>query len=70
MSFGAYQFCLIRRQMERDGMRRAVEVMDEKRAEYNARLEVKRKAEEEASKLAQQQQRIETERRSKWWKIW
>ncbi len=71
VSFGAYQYCLIRRQIEKDGMRRAVEIMDQKRAENQARLEAKRRAEAEAAKLAQQEeQRRENERRSQWWKIW
>lgn len=67
-SFANYEFCLYRRRLERQHMKRAVEIIDRKKAEKEAAAKIKReerrRAKEEADRKA------EEERRRSWWKVW
>ncbi|KAK0101742.1 hypothetical protein ONS95_006895 [Cadophora gregata] len=67
-SFANYEFCLYRRRLERHHMKRAVEIIDRKKAEKEAAAKIKReerrRAKEEADRKA------EEERRRRWWKVW
>ncbi|KAG0647191.1 Cytochrome c oxidase assembly [Hyphodiscus hymeniophilus] len=62
-----YEFCLYRSRLEKAHMKRAVEIIDRKRAEKEAAAQEKRnlrrKAKEEADRLAE-------EAKSKSWKFW
>ncbi|KAG4410923.1 hypothetical protein IFR04_015942 [Cadophora malorum] len=68
-SFANYEFCLYRRRLERQHMKRAVEIIDRKKAEKEAAAKVKReerrRAKEEADRRAE-----EEARRKSWWKVW
>jgi len=59
-----YEFCLYRRRLEKAHMKRAVEIIDRKKAEKEAAAQAKRnerrKAKEEADRLA----------KKKSWKFW
>ncbi|TKA79300.1 hypothetical protein B0A49_01530 [Cryomyces minteri] len=72
-SFGMYQFCQIRRQMEKEGMRRAVTIMDRKKIEKEEKMqrarEARRKAKEEADRKAEEAQK-EAELKKNSWKFW
>jgi cytochrome c oxidase assembly protein subunit 20 len=65
---GAYEFCLYRRRLERAHMKRAVDIIDRKKAEKEAQAEERRKErrrlKEEADRKAE-----EEAKRSKW-KFW
>ena len=75
MSFAAYQICLTRRQYEKQGMQRAVEIIDKKKELRQAKLEEARKlrrlAKEEDEKR-QEEERRKAEEKKKWWgmKFW
>lgn len=78
-SFAMYQFCQRRRQLEKDGMKRAVQIMDQKRTEREQRMEEKRAArrreKEEADRLEGERRRLEGEEEEKKkskssWKFW
>ncbi|KAK5161551.1 hypothetical protein LTR04_004199 [Oleoguttula sp. CCFEE 6159] len=68
-----YQFCQIRRQMEKEGMRRAVTIMDRKKIEKKEKMqrarEARRKAKEEADRKAEEAQK-EAELKKNSWKFW
>jgi cytochrome c oxidase assembly protein subunit 20 len=67
-SLANYEYCLYRRQMEKDGMKRAVEIVAQKKSEKVEAMRIKkeerRKAKEEADR------KEEEERRKKSWKFW
>jgi cytochrome c oxidase assembly protein subunit 20 len=67
-SFANYEFCLYRRRLEKAHMKRAVEIIDRKKAEKEAaaqaRRDERRKAKEEADRKA------EEEAKKKSWKFW
>ncbi|KAI9861477.1 MAG: hypothetical protein M1824_002369 [Vezdaea acicularis] len=66
MSFGAYQYCQYRRYVEKQGMARAVEVVELKRAaKQREKREEERKAKEEEAR--REEERIKTRR---WYKFW
>ncbi|KAF2234741.1 hypothetical protein EV356DRAFT_514879 [Viridothelium virens] len=72
ISFFSYEYCQFRRGMEKDGMRRAVQVMDEKRADREAKMKAAR---EERRKAKEEADRQEEERKKSWrpwngWKFW
>lgn len=67
-SLGAYQYCQYRRGIEKAGMKRAVEIMDRKKADMLAKREIRRKAKVEADRLEKEQRKEEERRRS--WKFW
>jgi cytochrome c oxidase assembly protein subunit 20 len=73
-----YQYCLNKRQAEKEGMMRAVEILNAKSAERKAREEARERQKEERRKikeeeLAGQYQRLrqgETGVGKPWWKVW
>ncbi|KAL9095506.1 MAG: hypothetical protein Q9165_002377 [Trypethelium subeluteriae] len=72
ISFFSYEYCQFRRGMEKDGMRRAVQVMDEKRADREAKMKAAR---EERRKAKEEADRKEEESKKSWkswngWKFW
>lgn len=67
MSLGGYQYCQYYRTLERTGMKRITEVMEQKKAEIAARREAKR-LKEEADRLAEEKRREEERRKT--WKYW
>ncbi|KAI9690076.1 MAG: hypothetical protein M1820_010040 [Bogoriella megaspora] len=71
-SFFTYEYCGVKRSMEKDGMRRAVKVMEDKRSEREEKMklarETRRKAKEEADRLEEERRREEQSNR--WWKFW
>ncbi|EON66963.1 hypothetical protein W97_06079 [Coniosporium apollinis CBS 100218] len=73
-SFFMYQYCLIRRQLEKDGMKRIVEVRDQKKAEREAKMqaarEARRKAKEEADRLEEETAREAERKKKDSWKFW
>ena len=68
-AFGNYEFCLYRRRLERAHMKRAVEIIDRKKAEKEEAAKVKReerrRAKEELDKKAE-----EASKRGRGWKFW
>lgn len=70
-SMASYEFCKQKLRLEREGMARAVEIMDRKREEKKAKrqemIEARRKAKEEADRL--EEERLRTSQKS-WWKFW
>ena len=67
-SFANYEFCLYRRRLEKAHMKRAVEIIDRKKAEKEAAAKAKRderrRLKEEADKKA------EEATKNKGWKFW
>ncbi|KAI9822488.1 MAG: hypothetical protein M1827_000207 [Pycnora praestabilis] len=70
-SLGMYEFCQIRRGMEKKGMKRAVEIMDQKKMEREDKMkasrEARRKAKEEADRLAEEEEEAKKKNN---WKFW
>lgn len=67
-SFANYEFCLYRRRLERDHMKRAVEIIDRKKGEKEAAAKAKR---EERRRLKEEADRkLEEARKGAWWKPW
>ncbi|KAG4433474.1 hypothetical protein IFR05_011039 [Cadophora sp. M221] len=66
-SFANYEFCLYRRRIERQHMKRAVEIIDRKKVEKEAAAKLKREERRRAKEEADR--RADEERRS-WWKVW
>ncbi|KAM3081738.1 hypothetical protein ACMFMG_005184 [Clarireedia jacksonii] len=65
---GAYEFCLYRRRLERAHMKRAVEIIDRKKAEKEAQAEEKRR---ERRRLKEEADRkAEEEAKKSKWKFW
>ncbi|KAI9739726.1 MAG: hypothetical protein M1834_006445 [Cirrosporium novae-zelandiae] len=71
-SVGMWEFCQRRRTTEKQGMKRAVEVLDKKRlekAEAQARkMREERLTREEATRIAAEEE--EKRKRESWWKLW
>lgn len=73
-----YQYCLWKRQAEKEGMMRAVEILNTKAAEKKAREEARERQKEERRKvkeqeLAGQYQRLregDSAAGKPWWKVW
>lgn len=63
-----YQVCQYYRSRERDGMRQARELMEQKRATIAAKKEARRKAREEQERREEEQRREEARRRT--WGYW
>ncbi|KAI9052659.1 hypothetical protein LZ554_003998 [Drepanopeziza brunnea f. sp. 'monogermtubi'] len=67
-SWANYEFCLYRRSLERAHMKRAVEIIDRKKAEKEmaakAKREERRRLKEEADRKA------EEAAKARWWKFW
>lgn len=70
-SFASYEFCKQKRRLEREGMARAVEIMDRKREDKKNKrqeiIEARRKAKEEADRLEEEQMKAS---QKSWWKFW
>lgn len=70
-SIASYEFCKQKRKLEKDGMTRAVEIMDRKREEKKIKrqelIAARRKEKEEADRL--EEQRLNNAQKS-WWKVW
>lgn len=81
-SVGMYQYCQYKRQMEKEGMTRAMEILSRKDMEKKAREARKEKAREERRKnkdqeqdaqfaaLAEAKQSKEGDNGKSWWKVW
>lgn len=67
MGFGAYEFCLQKRRLEKINMKRAVEIIDRKKAEKAA--EAERKRVERRRRKEEEEAAIEERKRSNW-KFW
>jgi cytochrome c oxidase assembly protein subunit 20 len=65
-SFANYEFCLYRRRLEKAHMKRAVEIIDRKKAEKEAAAQAKR---EERRRLKEEADRT-AEEAKKSWKFW
>ncbi|PMD67596.1 uncharacterized protein K444DRAFT_515054 [Hyaloscypha bicolor E] len=66
-SFANYEFCLYRRKLEKAHMKRAVEIIDRKKAEKEAAAQAKR---EERRRLKEETDRKAEEAAKKSWKFW
>ncbi|KAH8777197.1 hypothetical protein BGZ57DRAFT_761631, partial [Hyaloscypha finlandica] len=66
-SFANYEFCLYRRRLEKAHMKRAVEIIDRKKAEKEAAAQAKR---EERRRLKEEADRKVEEAAKKSWKFW
>ena len=83
-SAGMYQYCLFKRQAEKEGMMRAVEILNKKDIEKKAREAQKERQKEERRRLKEQEQetqfaalreasdvKIDGGGTAKsWWKVW
>ena len=73
-----YQYCLWRRQAEKEGMMRVVEIMNKKEVEKQAREQQKERAREERrqSKDKEQDAQLESLKVARegggkpWWRVW
>ncbi|CAK4033592.1 related to COX20 In the maturation and assembly of cytochrome oxidase involved [Lecanosticta acicola] len=72
-----YQYCLHRRQAEKEGMTRAMEILNRKEVERKAREQRKEKMREErrAAKEEEQDEKLrqlkaKSEGGKSWWKVW
>ncbi|KAI9707556.1 MAG: hypothetical protein M1836_000517 [Candelina mexicana] len=70
-SFVMYEYCHYQRRKEKNGMKRAVEILDRKKIEREEKMqaarEARRKAKEEADKLVEEEER---KKKLKGWKFW
>ncbi|KAF4537584.1 Cox20/FAM36A [Lasiodiplodia theobromae] len=70
-SMASYEFCKQKQRLEREGMARAVEIMDRKREEKRAKrqeiIAARRKAKEESDRL--EEERMNAAQKP-WWKVW
>ncbi|KAK4997329.1 hypothetical protein LTR66_003231 [Elasticomyces elasticus] len=77
-AMGMYQYCLYQRQYEKEGMKRAVEIINRKdldkkqrEAKMERARELRRQKKEEQDRLAEEQSREEERKRNRsWWKVW
>jgi cytochrome c oxidase assembly protein subunit 20 len=67
-ALGNYEFCLYKRKLEKAHMKRAVEIIDRKKAEKEAAAKAKR---DERRRLKEEEdKRIEEAMKKKSWKFW
>lgn len=77
-SGGMYQYCLRRRRLEKEGMSRAIEILNRKELEKKAREQRKEQLKEErrAAKDKEQDEKLAAMKREAagggkaWWKVW
>jgi len=82
-SFGYYQYCTYQRDVERKGMKQAMEIIDRKAIERRQReerleriREMRRKKKEEENEVVYEKLRNDKEEKNKgnsgraWWKLW
>ncbi|KAI9823293.1 MAG: hypothetical protein M1832_002517 [Thelocarpon impressellum] len=67
VSFAAYEYCRYKRRLEMQGMKKAVEIIDRKKAEREARAREAREARRRAKEVAD---RAEEEQKKRAWKFW
>jgi cytochrome c oxidase assembly protein subunit 20 len=74
---GMYQYCMRRRRLEKEGMTRAMEILNRKEVEKRARDQRKEQLKEErrAAKDKEQDEKLaamkrEAEGGKPWWKVW
>ncbi|KZF24566.1 hypothetical protein L228DRAFT_237483 [Xylona heveae TC161] len=72
MSFAAYEYCQIKRHMELEGMKRAVEIIDKKKVDREQKMEEARLARRKAKEEADQQAEEHAKSKGGWgsWKGW
>ncbi|KAH8687112.1 hypothetical protein BGZ60DRAFT_425039 [Tricladium varicosporioides] len=68
-SFANYEFCQYRRMLEKSHMKRAVEIIDRKKAEKEAEAKAKREERRRLKEEADQRAEEEAKRKSSW-KFW
>ncbi|RFU26617.1 hypothetical protein B7463_g9715, partial [Scytalidium lignicola] len=68
LSFASYEYCLYKRSLEKAQVKRAVEIIDRKKAEKEAQAKAAR--EERRRRKEEEEKRIEVERNKRWWKVW
>ncbi|KAH8819434.1 hypothetical protein F5884DRAFT_760516 [Xylogone sp. PMI_703] len=68
LSFASYEYCLYKRTLEKAQVKRAVEIIDRKKAEREAQMQAAR--EERRRKKEEEERRIEEARNKSWWKVW
>ncbi|KAF1984071.1 hypothetical protein K402DRAFT_337254 [Aulographum hederae CBS 113979] len=66
-SFAMHEMCKVKLKREKDGMRRAVEVMDQKKIAKEREREARRKEREAERERKEEEERVVRER--KWWKV-
>lgn len=68
-SWGMYEYCNYQRRREKEGVKKAVEIMDLKRVEKEKRA---RELKEKIKRELQEKERAEEEerKRKQWWKVW
>jgi len=66
-AFANYEFCLYRRRLEKSTMKRAVEIIDRKKAEKEAAVKAQR---EERRRLKDEADKKAEEAAKKSWKFW
>jgi cytochrome c oxidase assembly protein subunit 20 len=71
LGIGAYEFCLQKRRLEKANMKRAMEIVDRKKAEKEKQAQIKRD-ERRRAKEAADQRKEDAESRRGWggWKFW
>lgn len=77
-SIGMYQYCLRRRRLEKEGMTRAMEILNRKEVERQARNQRKEQLKEErrAQKDKEQDEKLAAMKKDAdgsgkaWWKVW
>ena len=68
-SFIVYEICQYKRKVEKEGMKRAVEIIDRKKVEREERMkEVREKRRQE--KMEADARIEEGQRERSWWKVW
>jgi cytochrome c oxidase assembly protein subunit 20 len=70
-SFIVYEICQYKRMVEKEGMKRAVEIVDRKKTEREQKMKESR--ERRQQEKAEADARIEEEKQKKerrWWRVW
>lgn len=70
VSMGSYQYCGVQRRRERDGMKAAVRIIEEKKEAKKARHEERKRRSEEARDAKLRAEEEERRANWRWWKIW
>jgi cytochrome c oxidase assembly protein subunit 20 len=70
LSIANYEYCMYRRQIEKAGMKRAVQIMQEKKTKEKAMEESAKIKREERRKAKEEADREEERKRKSSWKFW
>jgi cytochrome c oxidase assembly protein subunit 20 len=65
-SIASYEYCMYRRKLEKEGMRRAAQIIEAKKAEKAAAAAERKAAKEAAAKEAE----VQTASKGSSWKFW